>query len=102
MLCAGTAKKGPGWTSPKTQSSLCAARLAESFRAVCGAGGSSDAAALADLQGLKQASMYDHSWCVLKESVPLFQQWHCWVTQRASVVAPVGESHALREGHEPV
>ena len=71
-LCAGTAKRGSGWTSPKTRSSLCTLSLFESFRALTGA---VDELHDARYTALKTNSGYGKAWNLLKLSVACFHEW---------------------------
>lgn len=71
-LGAGTAKKGSGWTSPKTRSSLCTLSLFERFKALSG-----DENELHDqhYQWLKKGSAYGKAWTLLQRSLACFEGW---------------------------
>ncbi|BDA47371.1 tRNA-specific adenosine deaminase 1 [Coccomyxa sp. Obi] len=72
---AGATKKGPGWTSPKTQSRISTASLLECYHALASKKRHLDSTPETFRQ-LKLSSVYQQAWTVVQKKSRVFEQWY--------------------------
>lgn len=72
---AGAAKKGPGWTSPKTQSRISTASLLDCYSALASENRHLDLTPKSFRQ-LKLSSVYQQAWTVVRSQSSVFERWY--------------------------